>query len=342
MLLQQPLARARAATLACVTAELLEWFYQVKRILPWRRDRNAYRVWISEIMLQQTQVAVVVPYFERWLERFPDVQILAAAPIDDVLKLWEGLGYYRRARNLYKTAQLIALGREGVFPNNYEAWLELPGVGPYTAAAIASIVDGEAVVAVDGNVKRVAARVFGIAGEIKAEEVRARLQPYLPTNTPGDFNEALMELGATVCTPRNSACSKCPLANRCVAFQENRLAELPTPKPKRARPHRERYALIDLQGTAQDAALWLRQRAPEEMLPGLWGFVLLEEKPVGARAFPAAEHIYTHFSTRVTPVLTPHCQHEGRYVAVSDLGSLALSTLDHKILDILREAELLD
>ena len=148
----------RTASLAPVTNSLLEWFHHVKRDLPWRRERNAYRVWISEIMLQQTQVTTVVPYFERWLEHFPNIRTLADAPVDDVLKLWEGLGYYRRARNLHKAAQLVALEREGVFPDTYEGWLELSGVGPYTAAAVSSIIDGERVVAVDGNVKRVAAR----------------------------------------------------------------------------------------------------------------------------------------------------------------------------------------
>ena len=145
-----------------------------------------------------------------------------------------------------------------------------------------------------------------------------------------------MELGATVCTPKNPRCEVCPLANECVAFQENRVTELPTPKPKRTRPHRERYAVVDI----KNGSVWLRQRSSEEMLPGLWGFVLTEEKPVG-ESLPAAEHAYTHFSTRVTPVLTPHGEAEGRYVAVGELETLALSTLDHKILKVLREAELL-
>lgn len=340
MSLPQPVLRTQAATLIHVTDALLEWFARVKRALPWRKGRNPYRVWISEIMLQQTQVATVIPYFERWTARFPDVQILAEAPVDDVLKLWEGLGYYRRARNLHKAAQVVAAERGGLFPSSYEGWLELPGVGPYTAAAVASIVGGEKVVAVDGNVKRVAARVFGLSGVVNEQEVRHLFTPHLPEN-PGDFNEALMELGATLCTPRNPACDVCPLAQGCIAFQENRVAELPTPKRRRTRPHRERYAVVDVRVTAQGTTLWLRQRTPEEMLPGLWGFVLLEEKPAEAETFPAAEHVYTHFSTRVTPILTPHGKAEGRYVAVAELESLALSTLDHKILKVLREAELL-
>ena len=142
-----------------MTAELLEWFAANKRDLPWRRERSPYKVWLSEVMLQQTQVTTVIPYFERWLEIFPDVFALAEASLDDVLKLWEGLGYYRRARNLHRAAQVVAFEREGIFPTTYEAWLELPGVGAYTAAAIASIMSGDGVVAVDGNVKRVAARI---------------------------------------------------------------------------------------------------------------------------------------------------------------------------------------
>ena len=336
MSLPQRLLWLQTATLTRVTNELLEWFTRVKRALPWRRERNPYRVWLSEIMLQQTQVATVIPYFERWLARFPDIQTLAAAPVDDVLKLWEGLGYYRRARNFYKAAQFVVAERKSIFPDTYESWLELPGVGPYTAAAVASIVNGEGVVAVDGNVKRVAARVFGLVGVVDEREVRRLLTPHLPEHNPGDFNEALMELGATVCTPRNPRCELCPLAKMCVAFQEGRIAELPTPKPKRTRPHRERYAIIDI----KNESLWLRQRTLEEMLPGLWGFVLTEGKPAG-EALHAAEHVYTHFSTRVTPVLTPHGEHEGRFVAVEDLEQLALSTLDQKILGILREAGLL-
>lgn len=316
---------------------LLSWFDRSRRKLPWRESRTPYRVLVSEVMLQQTQVATVLPYYQRWLRRFPSVQVLAEAPLDEVLKHWEGLGYYRRARNLHRAAQLVALEQDGTFPRGYQGWLELPGVGPYTAAALASVVDGEAVLAVDGNIRRVAARLFGLAGEVTDERAREVLTPLLPAARPGDFNEALMDLGATVCTPKSPDCSSCPLSDCCFAFRENRVAEFPSPKARASRPHRERYAVVDRQGEM----LWLRQRSADEMLAGLWGFVLLEFPPEGARQLPAVEHAYTHFRTTVTPVLGSSEGLEGRFVSAAELGALALSTLDHKILGVLREAGIL-
>ena len=318
-----------------MTDDLLTWFYEVKRDLPWRKERTPYRVWISEIMLQQTQVATVVPYFERWLERFPDLATLATAPLDDVLKLWEGLGYYRRARNLHRAAQVVFENRSS-FPETYEGWLELPGVGPYTAAAVSSIVDGERAVAVDGNVKRVAARLFRL--DVPEEkEVRQLLTPYLPEENPGDFNEALMELGATVCTKAAPACLFCPVQEKCQAFAAGEVDKFPKPKKRLERPHYTRYALVDF----KDGALWLRQRSENEMLNGLWGFVLTDEKPAG-KSLPAVNHAYTHFSQTVTPVLAQVSEDvKGNFVSLTELDTLALSTLDRKILDVLREAKLL-
>ena len=318
-----------------VTSSLLTWFYKVKRDLPWRKERTGYRVWISEIMLQQTQVATVIPYFERWLERFPDLETLATAPLDDVLKLWEGLGYYRRARNLHRAAQVV-FERGGIFPKTYEGWLELPGVGPYTAAAVSSIVNGERVVAVDGNVKRVAARLF-MLDVPNEKEVRQLLTPYLPKENPGDFNEALMELGATVCTKAAPACLFCPVQEHCQAFAAGEVSEFPKPKKRLERPHYTRYALVDF----KNGTLWLRQRSENEMLNGLWGFVLSDEKPAG-KSLPAVNHAYTHFSQTVTPVFTNVPEDtEGRFVSLLELDTLALSTLDHKIISVLREAKLL-
>ncbi len=321
---------------ATLTDALLEWFERTRRKLPWRASRTPYRVLVSEVMLQQTQVATVVPYFERWLARFPDVQTLADAPLDDALKLWEGLGYYRRARNLHRAAQLVAQ-QGGVFPTDYQGWLSLPGVGPYTAAALASIVNGESVVAVDGNVKRVSARLFVLEGEVKPEVAREHLEPLLPQGRPGDFNEALMELGATVCTPKRPTCQRCPLSAYCLAYQTGRVEALPTPKTRAAIPHRVRYAVVDV----QDEKIWLRQRGADEMLSGLWGFALLEELPPNAQTLPPVTHAYTHFSTAVTPVLTTSRGLEGAFVPTSDLDALALSTLDRKILSGLRDAGIL-
>ena len=312
-----------------MTEDLLEWFDRVKRDLPWRGSRTPYRVWLSEVMLQQTQVATVIPYFERWLKRFPDVHALADAPLDDVLKAWEGLGYYRRARSLHRAAQLVAYERNGVFPDSYEGWLTLPGVGPYTAAATASIVNGAAVVAVDGNVKRVAARLFLVA-QPDPDTVRDRLSPYLSRTRPGDFNEALMELGATLCG-RAPRCLLCPVQAHCGAFAAGRTAEFPAPKRRAERPHYERYALVDI----DERGVWLRQRSEDEMLGGLWGFILSDERPEGEVLTPV-EHAYTHFSQTVTPVLTSLGEDaEGERVEVERLDELALSTLDKKIWKVL-------
>ena len=335
-----PHTHAEVATLNVVTSNsmtssLLTWFYRVKRDLPWRKERTPYRVWISEIMLQQTQVATVVPYFERWLARFPDLETLANAPLDDVLKMWEGLGYYRRARNLHRAAQVV-LEQGGTFPKTYEGWLELPGVGPYTAAAVSSIVNGEAVVAVDGNVKRVAARLF-MLDTPNEKEVRELLTPYLPEETPGDFNEALMELGATVCTKAAPVCLFCPVQEQCQAFAKGEVDKFPKPKGRLERPHYERYAVIDLCGDT----LLLKQRGEDEMLNGLWGFVLVDEKPSEAQTLPIVNHAYTHFSQTVTPVLMQLKKTEGEYIRVTDLDTLALSTLDRKIIRVLQEAKLL-
>lgn len=338
---------ASAATLGAVDAAppiiketlahgLLAWFDAQGRALPWREARTPYHALVAEVMLQQTQVVSALPYYQRWLARFPTVQALAEAPLDEVLKQWEGLGYYRRARHLHRAARRIA-ERGGRFPESYEGWLELPGVGPYTAAALASMLSRERVLAVDGNVKRLAARLFALEGEVTAERARSALAPQLDGARPGDFNEALMDLGATVCTPKAPKCSSCPLSASCLAFRTGRVRELPTPKAKPARPHRERYAVIDL----QDGHVWLRQRPPEEMLSGLWGFALVESPPANARAVAPVTHAYTHFSTTVTPVVMTSAGLEGRFVPLAEVERLALSALDRKILAALCAAGIL-
>ena len=291
-------------------------------------NRSPYRVWLSEVMLQQTRVKTVIPYFERWLQRFPDINALAAAKLDEVLKAWEGLGYYRRARNLHAAAQLVAHERGSVFPTGYESWLELPGIGPYAAAAISSIVDGDSVVAVDGNVKRVAARLFLIEDVPDAKDVRERLTPYLPRKKPGDFNEALMELGATICKRQKPTCPDCPLIATCKAYAAGRVDELPVGAKRKKPPHHKRYALLHL----KDGRVWLRQRGPDEMLNGLWGFVLLDKRPAG-KSLGSVKHAYTHFSLTVTLVLTDVPKDTaGEFVSITKLDKLALSTLDKKIL----------
>jgi A/G-specific adenine glycosylase len=315
-----------------VTKQLLAWFKKQQRDLPWRKKRSPYKVWISEIMLQQTQVVTVIPYFKRWLKQFPTVKVLAFAPLDKVLKQWEGLGYYRRARMLHQSASILS--KQG-FPRSYQEWLELPGVGPYTAAAISSIVNSEAVIAVDGNVKRVVSRLFmlPVVTETTAKE---HLAPFISKKYPGDFNEAMMELGATICTPRNPNCSKCPVKTHCRAYLHSRVDEYPAKKLKVAIPHYTQYAEV----YQHKNKLHLKQRGENEMLSGLWGFTLVDKKPKG-KSLPQVSHTYSHFRLTVTPVIVTEKPVLGKLVSKERLESLALSTLDYKILDVLRQQNLL-
>lgn len=212
------------------------WFRAARRELPFRKDRDAYSVWVSELMLQQTRVATVVPYFERWMARFPDVTALARATEDEVLHAFQGLGYYSRARNLHRGAQVVVERHGGELPRGVAALRALPGVGAYTAGAIASIAQGERVPIVDGNVIRVLTRLFALGGDPTRPPLARRLWELagalVPADAPGEFNEALMELGATVCTPRAPRCADCPLRRRCVARATGRTAELPVLPPR--------------------------------------------------------------------------------------------------------------
>jgi A/G-specific adenine glycosylase len=247
------------------------WFDRVARDLPWRRQRAPYAVWLSEIMLQQTRVETVVPYFDRFLERFPDVAALAAAELDDVLHLWSGLGYYRRARQLHATAREVTAQHGGAFPAEAAALRALPGIGAYTAGAISSIAYGRREALVDGNVARVLARLEGIDDPIKSPAtirriwaVAARL---LPSEQPGRFNEALMELGATVCVPREPRCDTCPVERLCAARATGRERELPVTEKKKAVP--EIQAVSVVLGDGEGRVLFARRREGG-LFGGLW------------------------------------------------------------------------
>jgi A/G-specific adenine glycosylase len=217
---------------------LLNWFRQFQRDLPWRRDKNPYRIWLSEIMLQQTRVVAVIPYYERFLERFPDIRVLAEAPEEDVLRLWSGLGYYSRARNLQAAAKQIVARHGGQFPRDVDDALDLPGIGPYTVAAILSIAYGEKLAVVDGNVVRVIARLDAIRGDLRAgkrwQAIQARADELVEPKAPGDFNQAMMELGATLCTPRAPQCLLCPIGEFCKARQLELQDAIPEKRKKRA------------------------------------------------------------------------------------------------------------
>ncbi len=217
---------------------LLEWFAKHRRDLPWRASRDPYRVWVAEIMLQQTRIAAVIPYYERFLERFPDVQSLAGAPIDDVLRLWSGLGYYSRARNLHRAAQQIVSEHRGEFPRALEAALAIPGIGRYTAAAVLSIAYDVPLAALDGNVARVLARLGAMRGDLREprrwRSLSDNAQHLLAPEAAGDWNQALMELGEVVCTPRNPLCHTCPIARFCRAHALGLSHRIPGPRRKRA------------------------------------------------------------------------------------------------------------
>jgi A/G-specific adenine glycosylase len=238
---------------------VLRWYDASRRNLPWRRDTHPYRVWVSEIMLQQTRVAAVLDHYARWIERFPTVQDVAKAREQSVLALWSGLGYYHRARRLHKAAKVIVRERKGEFPCTAEEWRELPGIGRYTAAAIASIAFGEAVAVVDGNVERVLDRMFGTSDDKERNWQRAAA--LLNRARPGDFNQAMMELGATLCTPRAPQCLICPLNYWC----QSRGSE--APKPQRVRKQKQLHYALACQG----GSVLLGQRSHDaKRMAGMW------------------------------------------------------------------------
>ncbi|MFW6079632.1 MAG: A/G-specific adenine glycosylase [Gemmatimonadota bacterium] len=252
-----------------IRSRLLDFYAREGRDLPWRRDADdPYRVWVSEVMLQQTRVETAIPYYERWFERFPDLDALADADEADVLKVWEGLGYYRRARNLHRAAQVVRERHAGELPPDPAELKRLPGIGEYTAGAVASIVYGVPAPAVDGNVRRVLSRLYDLEAPTAAA-LRDRAAALVPDDRPGDFNQALMEFGATVCVPRAPRCDDCPIADDCLARARKTVAE--RPKPKASKPLPE-----DDVGTAVvvslDGRLLLARRPPDGLLGGMWEF----------------------------------------------------------------------
>jgi len=252
---------------------LVRWYRRNRRDLPWRRETTPYRVWISEIMLQQTQVATVVPYFERFVARFPDARSLAAADVADVLKAWEGLGYYSRARNLHRAAHVVARDCGGELPCSVEQLAGLPGFGPYTTAAVASIAFGLPFPVVDGNVLRVFSRFWAIAGDVRStrirECIRTRLADAIASQrSPSDFNQALMELGARVCRPRDPDCGGCPLAQECEALQRGLTRDLPERQQRRRIPHLR----VAVGVVWNNGRFLIARRGLDQMLGGLWEF----------------------------------------------------------------------
>ena len=283
---------------------LLTWYRENARVLPWRSDPTAYHVWVSEIMLQQTRVAAVMDYYRRFLEVLPTVADLAGCDGDRLMKLWQGLGYYSRARNLQKAARQIVAEFGGEFPSDYDAIRSLPGVGDYTAGAIASIAFGRSVPAVDGNVLRVVSRLTADGRDVTRpgtrRDITAALAAVMPLNSPGDFNQALMELGATVCLPNGAPqCDRCPAAEFCAAHLAGRETDFPVKPPKKGRRVEERAVWLIF----HHGRLALRRRPEKGLLAGLWecpNDLLAEgEAPrcpvAGEAAFAASgKHIFTH------------------------------------------------
>lgn len=340
---------------------LIAWFDAHRQDLPWRRTDDPYRIWLSEVMLQQTQIPTVLPYYERFLARFPTVEALAAAPLDDVLKLWEGLGYYSRARNLHRAAQIVAGELGGRFPDTLAGLRALPGIGPYTAGAVGSIAFGLDAPVLDGNVIRVLTRLFDVDDDVRQAGTRRELWKLagdvLPHGRAAAWNEGLMELGQHVCTPRSPDCARCPVAAWCEAYQRGVQEERPVRSAAAPTPHYDVTA-----GAIRDEAgrLLIAQRPLDGMLGGLWEFPggkrepgetleaclqreLREELGIEVEVGPqlaVIRHAYTHFRITLYAFACRHLAGEPQaievadwaWVELGDLGRYAFPVTDQKII----------
>ena len=310
----------RAAT------RLIEHYDRHKRALPWRSaNPNPYAVWLSEVMLQQTTVATVIPRFARFIERWPTIEALAAAPADEVLGEWAGLGYYARARNLIACAREVAA--LGAFPSSEAALRKLPGLGAYTAAAIAAIAFGEAATVVDTNVERVIARLHGIERPVAEArpEIRTFAEALTPSDRPGDHAQAMMDLGATICRPKKPACLACPLADDCRAFASGEPERFPAPKFKRERPHRHGIAWW----IERDETVWLVRRKAKGLLGGMAGLPGPEwgaERPRNL-GFATVRHGFTHFTLDLHLVAHGEPVGDGWWQPLDCIGEAGLPTL---------------
>lgn len=311
---------------------VLDWFDQHGRHnLPWQENKTAYNTWVSEIMLQQTQVSTVIPYYERFMQRFPTVETLASANQDEVLHLWTGLGYYARARNLHKTAKIISQDLQGNFPETVEELEMLPGIGRSTAGAVLSISTGKWAPILDGNVKRVLARFYALDGWPGTTANQKILWQHAENNTPrervGEYTQAMMDLGATVCTRSKPSCLLCPLQKQCTAFELGKADQLPIPKPKKVIPVKQTYMLM-LQQENPDTVL-LYKRPPSGLWGGLWSLPQvndlrdtlnetgLELDEGSIKTLEPMRHTFSHFHLDITPVIaqvnTPtDCVMEGK------------------------------
>lgn len=250
--------------------KLLRWYSAHHRELPWRKSRDPYKIWVSEVMLQQTTVKTVLPYYRKWIKLFPDVVSLSRAQPQKVLKAWQGLGYYQRAKNLLRASRIIADKHQGQIPENYQDLRKLPGLGPYTAAAVLSLAFGQPYPVLDANARRVLMRLIRLRGEVSSKNDKTLLQflkPFFPKKNPGLFNQALMELGALVCRPKNPLCLLCPLGQSCVAFKKGEQEIIPSPKKRR---YQRVDAVVAVIG--KDGKYLIQKRPPSGLMADLWEF----------------------------------------------------------------------
>ncbi|MBS9435627.1 adenine DNA glycosylase [Photorhabdus noenieputensis] len=298
------------------SAVVLDWYHRYgRKTLPWQLEKTSYHVWLSEVMLQQTQVATVIPYFQRFISRFPDVASLAAAPLDEVLHLWTGLGYYARARNLHKAAQQVVERHQGKFPTTFEDVVALPGVGRSTAGAILSLSQGKHFPILDGNVKRVLARCYAVEGWPGKKEVESNLWQISTNVTPAQeveyFNQAMMDLGAMVCTRSKPKCEICPLNQGCIAYANHSWTKYPGKKPKQSIPEKTAYFLL----MQNHDSVWLEQRPPTGIWGGLFAFPQFESMDLlngwleqsgishsKHEQLTAFRHTFSHFHLDIVPI----------------------------------------
>jgi A/G-specific adenine glycosylase len=336
---------------------MLAWFRAHQRDLPWRRSRDPYRIWVAEVMLQQTRIAAVMPYYHRFLARFPTVQTLARAPEPEVLKLWSGLGYYSRARNLHRAAKIIVTQHNGLFPREPDAALELPGIGTYTAAAVLSIAYDVPLAVLDANVARVLARIKAIRGDLRAPKdwraLTSAAESFLASRAPGDWNQSLMELGEVICTPQSPRCHECPVVRHCRAYAQGLTGEIPAPRRKRATVHmkiaaailrdpRGRTLLVQDPG-AHDTVLFSRMwqfpavevtRSPKAELAAHLSNTLSLTK-ISLEALPTALHGVTFRNIILLPFLAKVGElptlPRTRILSLKNLNKLPISSATRKI-----------
>jgi A/G-specific adenine glycosylase len=352
--------------LRAISDRILSWYAHHKRELPWRNTRDPYFIWVSEVMLQQTQVDTVIPYYHRFLKQFPTIEALAKASLQEVLKAWENMGYYARARHLHAAAQEVVKRMGGMVPNTWDRLIGLPGIGTYTAAAILSFAFDKRFPTVDGNAQRVLCRLQAIQGPIDQSSTRREIHDLaaqvIPSEDPANFNHGIMELGATICKPRNPLCHACPVGDLCLAFQKGLQEVLPIMRKRKPLPHKEMTAAVIRDNRGQ---LLIVQRPNQGLLGGLWKFPggmrgpdetlqqglrrhVREELGIGIRvrdALASVDHAYTHF--RITLHAFQCARGNGKpraigcreyqWVKMDRLDDFPFSRADRKVIEAIRE-----